>query len=122
MNQQKFNKEILVRLERLENAVLGKTQEVTTASGTKSRKINVRSKGENLFPPIEKLLEEGFFNEWRSDVEVCKQLVLRLLTKKKPLRPSVVNVLRAKVKNETLVREKIQKEKRNVLSYKKAQS
>jgi len=82
------------------------------------RKTDTRNKGEDLFPPIQKLLKDGFFAEWRTDIEVCNILVLKLLTKKTPLRASVVNVLRAMVKKGSLTREKTQKGKRSVLAYK----
>lgn len=82
------------------------------------QKINTKNKGEDLFPPIQKLLKDEFFTEWRTDVEVCNTLTLKLLTKKTPLRASVVNVLRAMVKKGLLTREKIQKGKRSVLTYK----
>lgn len=79
-----------------------------------------RSKGDDLFPPIQKLLNDGFFTEGRTDVEVCSTLTLKLLTKKTPLRASVVNVLRAMVKKGLLTRDQVQKDKRFVLVYKQS--
>lgn len=84
----------------------------------KKRKANARSKNDDLFSPIQKLLKDNFFAEARSDIEVCDALTLKLLTKKTPLRASVVNVLRALVKKELLIRDKIQKGKRSLLVYK----
>jgi hypothetical protein len=77
-----------------------------------------KNRGENLFPPINKILEKGFFKDYRTDKDVCEKLKLDLLTKKRPLRASVVNVLRAMVKKDLLSREKIQIGKRQVLAYK----
>lgn len=84
----------------------------------KKRKVNPKNKGEDLFSPIQKLLKDGFFAEWRTDLEVCNTLTLKLLTKKTPLRASVVNVLRAMIKKGLLARKKIQKDKRSVFAYK----
>ncbi|MDD5760737.1 MAG: hypothetical protein PHF45_01635 [Candidatus Pacebacteria bacterium] len=95
-----------------------KVKDLKMASLEEERKTNTRNKGEDLFPPIEKLLKDGFFAEWRTDIEVCNTLTLKLLTKKTPLRASVVNVLRAMVKKGLLIREKIQKGKRFILAYK----
>lgn len=82
------------------------------------KKTNAKNKGEDLFPPIQKLLEGGLFKDWQTDLNVCNALTIKLLTKKKPLRTSVVNVLRVFVKKELLTRDKIQKNKRQVFAYK----
>ncbi|MFH1233820.1 MAG: hypothetical protein V1649_04205 [Patescibacteria group bacterium] len=87
----------------------------------KTQKVLSKGKAENLFPPIQKLLDGGFFKDWQSDVDVCNVLTIRLLTKKKPLRASVVNVLRAMIKNGSLTREKVLKNKRQVFAYKQIQ-
>lgn len=84
----------------------------------KKSKTNTKGKSEDLFPPIQKLLKDGFFQEWRTDLEVCNILTVKLLTKKTPLRASVVNVLRAMVKKGLLTREQIQRNKRTVFAYK----
>ena len=114
--------QILSKLEDHEKrirALEGKrAKDLKTAPLGKKRKINTKNKDEDLFPPIQKLLKDGFFAEWRTDLEVCNTLTLKLLTKKTPLRASVVNVLRAMVKKGLLTREKIQKGKRFVLAYK----
>ena len=88
------------------------------ASLKKNKKTNSKNKGEDLFPPIQKLLKDEFFEEWKTDLEVCNMLTVKLLTKRTPLRASVVNVLRAMVKKGLLNRERIQKDKRSVFAYK----
>lgn len=84
------------------------------------REKRPKSKGEDLFPPIQKLFDTGFFKDWQTDLDVCNALTIKLLTKKKPLRASVVNVLRAMVKKGLLVRDKVQKNKRVVFAYKQS--
>lgn len=103
------------RIRALENAGSDDSPKGESAS---QKQEQLRGKGENLFPPIQKLLKDGFFTEGRNDVEVCSVLTLKLLTKKTPLRASVVNVLRAMVKKDLLTRDKIQRDKRSVLAYK----
>jgi len=83
-----------------------------------TQKVSPKSKGDNLLPPVQKLIQDGYLKEWRSDVEVCQNLSMKLLTKKKPLRSSVANVLRAMVKKGILTRNKIQRDKREILVYK----
>lgn len=103
------------RIGMLENSEAGniKIEKLKTEN-----KKNAKSKGEDLFPPIQKLLKDGFFKDWQTDLDVCNALIIKLLTKKKPLRASVVNVLRAMVKKDLLARERVQKNKRQVFAYK----
>mgnify|MGYP001575581284 CR=1 FL=1 len=112
MNQEEINKQIFERLEKLEGVVFATEKKAIKKEPTK------RTKGIDLNIPISKLLSEGFFKSGRTDIEVCQELRLKLMTSKKPLRSSVVNVLRAMVKKGLLMREKMQKEKRTVLIYK----
>lgn len=112
MNQEEINKQIFERLERLEKVVFASDKKIIKKVATK------RTKGVGLNIPISKLHRNGFFKNGCTDIEVCQELYLKLMTSKKPLRPSVVNVLRAMVKNGLLVREKIQKGKRTILVYK----
>jgi len=76
-----------------------------------------KSKAEDLNPPIQKLLKEGFFREAKIDIDVVSELQKRLLTRKTPLRASVVNVLRKLVREEILVRIGIIKGKKQVIAY-----
>ncbi len=114
--------QILGKLEDHEKRIFALESKVIKDFGTvpveKKYKAKAKNKGEDLFPPIQKLLKDGFFAEWRTDLEVCSALALKLLTRKTPLRASVVNVLRAMVKKGLLTREKIQKDKRSILAYK----
>lgn len=84
----------------------------------KTKKKQSKGANEDLHPPIEKLFQGGFFKEWHTDIDVCNTLTRKLLTKKTPLRASVVNVLRSMVKKEILVRDKIKKDKKEVFAYK----
>jgi len=61
-------------------------------------------KGEDLSAPIHQLLQKSFFNEAKVDLDVVSALQKKLLTKKKPLRASVVNVLRSMVREGSLER------------------
>lgn len=82
--------------------------------------LKIKGRNEDLHLPIEKLFQGGFFKDWHTDLEVCNTLTLKLLTKKTPLRASVVNVLRSMVKKEILIRDKIKKEKKEVFAYKQS--
>jgi len=104
------------RIRVLENG--GATKNHQTEQLKKKGKAKLKNRSEDLFPPIQKLLDDKFFKDWQTDLEVCSTLRIKLLTKKKPLRASVVNVLRALVKNGLLTREKVQKKKRQVFAYK----
>ena len=103
------------RIRVLESTALANTSEKKPPKG---RQKLSRDKGEDLFPSIQKLFKDGFFKNWQTDLEVCNTLIVNLLTKKRPLRASVVNVLRAMVKKGVLVRDKVQKNKRQVFAYK----
>ncbi|MCU0641573.1 MAG: hypothetical protein MUC35_05740 [Candidatus Margulisbacteria bacterium] len=116
-------KRIVERLddyERRIRAIESSQSEPPLRKNTKMDRPTAKSRGEDLFLPIQKLIKEHYFHEWRNDVEVCDVLRIQLLTKKKPLRASIVNVLRAMVKNGKLIRDKIQKGKRRVFAYKQA--
>lgn len=89
-------------------------------ANTRKMRQKSKSKSENLFPLIQKLFDSEFFREWKTDLDVCEVLKVRLLTKKKPLRASIVNVLRVMVKKGLLVRDKIRKDKRKVFAYKQS--
>ena len=116
MNQEEINKQILERLGQLEKAVFAtKKKETKNEPGR-------RTKSTDLNMPISKLHKEGFFKNGRTDVEVCQELHLKLMTSKKPLRSSVVNVLRSMVKKGLLNRDKVKNDKKVVLSYRNVQS
>lgn len=94
------------------NKIKGRSQKNSTHLGKKTKK-----KAEDLNPPIQKLLKEGFFREAKIDKDVVTELQKRLLTRKTPLRASVVNVLRKLVREEILERTGIIKDKKQVIAY-----
>lgn len=104
------------RIRVLEGGRATKSHQIEQSKEKKGTKV--KNKAEDLFPPIQKLLEGDFFKDWQTDLDVCNVLTIKLLTKKKPLRASVVNVLRAMVKKGLLVRDKVRKNKREVFAYK----
>lgn len=67
------------------NPAKGKTPKVI--SGRKKTK----KKGVALIMPIKKLVEQGFFQDWKTDNDVVEKLKKQVLIAK---RPSVSNVLR----------------------------
>ncbi len=79
-----------------------------------------REKSVDLNGPVKTLYDCGFFKDGRIDLDVAKELQMKLLTSKKPLRPSIVNVLRKMVANGTLIRDYITKDKKSILIYKNA--
>ena len=82
----------------------------------RSRKQN-KSKGEDLHPPIQKLVDSGFFSENKIDLDVVSELQRKLLTSKKPLRSSVVNVLRKLVRDEVLERTEAVRGEKKLIAY-----
>lgn len=97
----------------------GKTK-MKLAGKPSKKHLKIKGGNEDLYLPIEKLFQGGFFKDWHTDLDVCNTLTLKLLTKKTPLRASVVNVLRAMVKKEALIRDKIKKDKKEVFAYKQS--
>lgn len=81
-----------------------------------------REKGVDLSGPIKSLYDAGFFKEGKIDLDVAKELQLRLLTSKKPIRTSIVNVLRRMVTKGLLTRNPIIKDKQTILLYKNVTS
>jgi len=77
-----------------------------------------REKSVDLNGPIKSLYDSGFFKDGKIDLEVIKELQMKLLTSKKPLRSSVVNVLRKLVSDKLLIRDYITKDKKSILVYK----
>lgn len=76
-----------------------------------------KSKGEDLYAPIYKLVQDNFFKEAKIDVDVVSELQRRLLTRKKPLRASVVNVLRKLVRDGVLERTEIVRNEKKLVAY-----
>ena len=74
-------------------------------------------KGEDLHPPIQKLFDSGFFDEARIDLDVVVELQKRLMTHKKPLRASVVNVLRSMVRTGSLERTQVTRDEKTLIAY-----
>lgn len=101
------------RLQRLEGSKSKSTTKATTIPQKRS------GKGEDLHPPIQKLFDSGFFNEARIDLDVVSELQKKLLTRKKPLRSSVVNVLRKLVRDEVLERTEVVRNEKKLIAYNK---
>ncbi|MEX2013962.1 MAG: hypothetical protein WD896_01250 [Parcubacteria group bacterium] len=99
------------RLQRLEGS---KPKSVTKAATVPKKR---QGKGEGLHPPIQKLFDSGFFNEARIDLDVVSELQKKLLTRKKPLRASVVNVLRNFVRDGMLERADIVRNEKKLIAY-----
>ncbi len=114
MTQEEINKQIFEKLEKIEIAIFGqdKTKKKTVKSSKK------KSRSEDLTAPIQKLFDGGFFKEMKIDTEVISELQKRLLTKQKPLRSSVVNVLRGMTRKELLERVSTTRGKRILIAYK----
>ena len=114
MNQKKINNQIFERLKKIEEAFFdqNKIKEKQTKIARK------RNKTESLESPIMKLFNSGFFKEIKIDKDVLFELQKRLLTKQKPLRPSIVNVLRSMVRKDLLGRMEIQHGKKKLIGYK----
>ncbi|MDD4902145.1 MAG: hypothetical protein PHE24_03335 [Patescibacteria group bacterium] len=113
MNQEQINEQIFKRLVKLEEAVFGHEE-------TKERPIKVtkkKSKAEDLKVPIKKLFDLDFFKEAKIDMDVFSELQKRLLTKQKPLRSSIVNVLRDMVRKDLLERVDVKHDKKKLIGY-----
>lgn len=76
-----------------------------------------KGKGEDLSPPIQVLFKNDFFKDSRIDLDVVSELQRKLLTQKKPLRASVVNVLRRMVRSGILDRIEVAKNKKTLIAY-----
>lgn len=114
MNQEEINKQIFERLEKIEGVVFG--QNKITEKPTKIAKK--KNKAEDLKAPIQKLFDSGFFKEAKIDTDVFSELQKKLLTKQKPLRSSIVNVLRDMVRKGLLERVDVVRGKRTLIGYK----
>ncbi|HEY4506931.1 MAG TPA: hypothetical protein VJH71_02090 [Candidatus Paceibacterota bacterium] len=77
-----------------------------------------RTAAEDLFVPVNKLSQDGFFKAAKIDLDVVAELQRKLLTRKKPLRASVVNVLRKMVRRGILERVEFIKDKKTLIAYK----
>jgi hypothetical protein len=82
-----------------------------------SSKKQTRNKGDDLYPPIQKLHEGSFFNDAKIDLDVVSELQKKLLTRKKPLRASVVNVLRKMVRDGSLERIGVTRSEKTAIAY-----
>ena len=114
MNQEQINKQIFERLEKLEQAIFDADKTLEKPAQTVKRK----NKAEDLKVPIMKLFDSGFFKEPKIDMEVFSELQKRLLTKQKPLRSSIVNVLRDMVRKDLLERFDVIRGKKKLIGYK----
>ncbi|MDQ3076254.1 MAG: hypothetical protein M3Q34_03950 [bacterium] len=85
-------------------------------------KVQKQSKGkaEDLHLPIQQLIQKDFFKDAKIDLDVVNELQKKLLTRKKPLRASVVNVLRTMIRNDVLERVDVVIGKKTLIAYKKA--
>jgi len=114
MNQEKINKQIFERLEKIEGVVFSENK-ITEKPKEIAKKKN---KAEDLRAPIQKLFDFGFFKEAKIDMDVFSELQKKLLTKQKPLRSSIVNVLRDMVRKEILERVDVVRGERTLIGYK----
>lgn len=114
MNQEEINKQIFERLEKLEKVAFGSEKIAEKLTKT----VKAKNKTEDLKASVMKLFNSGFFKEVKIDMEVLAELQKRLLTRQKPLRPSVVNVLRGMVKKELLERIEVVHGKDKLFGYK----
>lgn len=84
-------------------------------------KVQKRSgKGEDLHLPIQKLHASGFFNDAKIDLDVVSELQRKLMTRKTPLRASVVNVLRNLVRDGVLERVEVTRNEKELIAYMKS--
>lgn len=104
------------RIRAIEDGVAPSTKKKSVDNGGRGTK----SKGEDLHAPIQRLVQDNFFKEAKTDLDVVSELQRRLLTRKKPLRASTVNVMRAMVRGGVLERTEIVKSKRTLIAYKKS--
>lgn len=102
------------RIYSLENIELKKVPKKESVKNIRKRS---KARGEDLLPPIQGLVQGGFFEEARVDLDVVSELQRRLLTRKKPLRASVVNVLRRLVREGSLDRAEITRNKKTLIAY-----
>lgn len=114
MNQEEINNQILERLKKLEQAIFN--VDITVEKSMKI--VKRKNKMEDLKFPIMKLFDSNFFKEPRIDMEVFSELQKRLLTKQKPLRSSIVNVLRDLVRKDLLERIDVVHGKKKLIGYK----
>lgn len=114
MSQEQINKQIFDRLNKLEQAIFDTDKTLKKPAKTAKRK----NKAEDLKVPIMKLFDSYFFKEPRIDMEVFSELQKRLLTKQKPLRSSIVNVLRDMVRKDLLERIDVIHGKKKLIGYK----
>lgn len=113
MNQEQINKQIFERLKKLEQAVF-----VDKIIENPPKTVKRKNKAEDLKVPIMKLFDSSFFKEPRIDMEVFSELQKRLLTKKKPLRSSIVNFLRDMVRKDLIERIDVVRGKKKLIGYK----
>lgn len=105
------------RIRALEDGKIKDAVKQKLAAGSENRS---KSKGEDLYAPIQRLVQDNFFKEARTDLDVVSELQRRLLTRKKPLRASVVNVMRKMVRDGILERIEVIRNKRTLIAYKKS--
>lgn len=111
MEQEQINKQIFERLEKIEELVLDRDKIIIKTAKKKN-------KAEDLKAPIQKLFDSGFFKEAKIDTDVSFELQKKLLTKQKPLRSSIVNVLRSMVRSDLLERIEVFHGKKKLIGYK----
>lgn len=102
------------RIHSLENI---ESKKVPKKESAKNMRKRSKVRGEDLLPPIQGLVQNGFFRDARVDLDVVAELQRRLLTRKKPLRASVVNVPRKLVREGSLDRTEITRNKKTLIAY-----
>lgn len=121
-----MNKEKILRLmNRLENTLAQlktelKFREASVKDNSrKSKKRKDSGKKINLETPIRNLFNEGFFNDWKKDIEVIQKLKEKILTPRTLRRSSVTNVLRRFFDKGLLERKKITEGKKEIFAFKR---
>lgn len=116
-------KKILAKLEShearigaIENIVQKKSTKVGHGIGEKKQSQR-KGKGDDLSAPVQKLLQGGYFKEARVDLDVVFELQRKLMTRKTPLRASVVNVLRNMVREDVLERTEVTRDGKILIAY-----
>ena len=75
------------RINLLEN---GKIKSPSQKIPVDAKRKRTKRKGEDLYTPIQRLVQDNFFKEARTDLDVVSELQRRLLTRKKHCAPALL--------------------------------
>lgn len=112
---------ILKYINQIENLLAGLKAELGLEAKEKIKKPRKKrdmSKKLDLKTPIEALIEDGFFSDWKKDIHVVQKLKEKILMPRTLRRSSVTNVLRRLFGKGLLVRKEVVEGKKKVLVYK----